>query len=70
MGIDSRYWSSTAYLDVNNTYYLHFGSAKTYPSDDSARWLGFSVHSNAHNSSGYVYPNTRSLKYPGANEIF
>ena len=43
VGLDGYYWSSTAYPDVNNAYYLSFSSADTYPSNYNARWYGFSV---------------------------
>jgi len=37
------YWSSTAYPDVNNAYYLLFNRTVTFPSLYDARWLGFSA---------------------------
>lgn len=48
VSLTGLYWSSTAYPNVRNAFYLHFDNAYDYPSSDDARWRGMSLSCLAH----------------------
>ena len=42
-GVDSTFWSSTAYVLDEATYYFGFYSPLMWPSHNDPRWFGFTV---------------------------